>query len=203
MLIHNFVKLPLAVIKSKRHQVTQHLFNCSGIRFCDPHTKWCKDPKGLWRLSDIRQQPHYWFSASKTLQKCIVEQVDSAVLKFKGCQDSGQPASWCLANSEILEKVLKQLAHWYFFTSEWVWRWARRLDRSAKARLQWRQENGFSPTEHTEIHVNHNDGGGRLSSSWIPPFYNTNNQTLHSDWPGVWSWESELGFQLIRNFINS
>ncbi len=43
-------------------------------------------------------------------------------LKFSGCQDSGQPASWCLANSEILEKVLKQLAHWYFFTSEWVWR---------------------------------------------------------------------------------
>lgn len=59
--------------------------------------------------------------------------------------DSGQPASWCLDSSEILEKVLKQLGHWYFFTSEWVWRWARRLDRSAKARLQWRHEKGFSP----------------------------------------------------------
>lgn len=43
-------------------------------------------------------------------------------LMVTGCQDSGQPASWCLANIEILEKVLKQLAHWYFFTSEWVWR---------------------------------------------------------------------------------
>lgn len=74
-------------------------------------------------------------------------------LEFTGCQDTGQPASWCLANSEILEKVLKQLAHWYFFTSEWVWRWARRLDRSAKARLQWRHENGFSPVEDTQTHV--------------------------------------------------
>lgn len=74
----------------------------------------------------------------------------TVMLMFTGCQDRGQPASWCLANSEILEKVLKQLAHWYFFTSEWVWRWARRLDRSAKARLHWRHENGFSPAEGTQ-----------------------------------------------------
>ncbi|TNN50846.1 hypothetical protein EYF80_038929 [Liparis tanakae] len=58
-----------------------------------------------------------------------------------GCQDVGQPASWCLASSEILEKVLKQRAQRYFFTSAWVCR----LERSANARLQWRQENGFSP----------------------------------------------------------
>lgn len=37
------------------------------------------------------------------------------------------------------EKVLAQARHRYFLTSEWVWRWARRLDRSAKARLQWGQ----------------------------------------------------------------
>lgn len=43
------------------------------------------------------------------------------------------------------EKVRAQVLHWYFFTSEWVCRWARRLERSAKARLQWEQEKGFSP----------------------------------------------------------
>lgn len=45
------------------------------------------------------------------------------------------------------EKVREQVVHWYFLTSEWVWRWARRLERSAKARLQWEQEKGFSPGE--------------------------------------------------------
>lgn len=45
------------------------------------------------------------------------------------------------------EKVREQVLHWYFLTSEWVCRWARRLERSAKARLQWEQEKGFSPGE--------------------------------------------------------
>lgn len=80
----------------------------------------------------------------------ILQRAVSIILTFTGCQDNGQPASWCLANKEILEKVFKQHAHWYFFISEWVWRWARRLDRSAKARLQWRHENGFSPAEETQ-----------------------------------------------------
>lgn len=56
-----------------------------------------------------------------------------------------QPDSSCLCRSDILEKVLEQFLHWYFFTSEWVCRWALRLDLSAKALLQWGQEKGFSP----------------------------------------------------------
>lgn len=45
------------------------------------------------------------------------------------------------------EKVREHVLHWYFLTSECVWRCARRLERSAKARLQWGQEKGFSPGE--------------------------------------------------------
>ena len=56
-----------------------------------------------------------------------------------------QPDSSCLCRRDILEKVLEQFLHWYFFTSEWVWRWALRLDLSAKALLQCGQEKGFSP----------------------------------------------------------
>lgn len=48
------------------------------------------------------------------------------------------------------EKVREQVLHWYFFTSEWVCRWARRLERSAKARLQCVQEKGFSPVRQRE-----------------------------------------------------
>lgn len=58
-----------------------------------------------------------------------------------------QPDSWCLWSRDIREKVLEHVLHWYFLTSEWVWRWARRLERSAKARLQWGHEKGFSPGE--------------------------------------------------------
>jgi len=60
-----------------------------------------------------------------------------------------QPDSSCLCRRDILEKVLEQFLHWYFFTSEWVCRWALRLDLSAKALLQWGQENGFSPKKET------------------------------------------------------
>lgn len=42
-------------------------------------------------------------------------------------------------------KVREQVLHWYFFTSAWVCRCARRFERSAKARLQCVQENGRSP----------------------------------------------------------
>lgn len=56
-----------------------------------------------------------------------------------------QPDSSCLCRRDILEKVLEQFLHWYFFTSEWVCRWALRLDLSANALLQWGQEKGFSP----------------------------------------------------------
>lgn len=56
-----------------------------------------------------------------------------------------QPDSSCLCSSDMRENVLEQFLHWYFFTSEWVCRWARRFDRSANARLQWGHENGFSP----------------------------------------------------------
>ena len=43
------------------------------------------------------------------------------------------------------EKVLAQLLHWYFLVSECVCRWARRLERSAKALPQCEQVYGFSP----------------------------------------------------------
>ena len=56
-----------------------------------------------------------------------------------------QPDSSCLCRRDILAKVLEQFLPWYFFTSEWVCRWALRLDRSAKALLQCGQEKGFSP----------------------------------------------------------
>lgn len=70
-----------------------------------------------------------------------------------GRHDSGQqPASSCLDSRDILEKVLEQPLHWYFLMSEWVWRCARRLERSAKARLQWGQEKGFSPKNRGHRH---------------------------------------------------
>lgn len=47
-----------------------------------------------------------------------------------------QPDSSCRAKSDMREKVLAQLLHWYFLVSECVCRWARRLERSAKALLQ-------------------------------------------------------------------
>lgn len=62
-----------------------------------------------------------------------------------------QPDSWCLWSRDIREKVLEHVLHWYFLTSEWVWRWALRLERSAKARLQWEQEKGFSPCDPEQI----------------------------------------------------
>lgn len=73
------------------------------------HTQLCKDPSGSFD------------TVPKTLLFRLYKRVFWSRLTSAGSQDSGQPASWCLANSEILEKVLKQLAHWYFFTSEWVW----------------------------------------------------------------------------------
>ncbi len=57
----------------------------------------------------------------------------------------GHPPSVCLVSSDILEKVLLQVGHEYFFTSECVCRCARKFERSAKARLQCGHENGFSP----------------------------------------------------------
>jgi hypothetical protein len=62
-----------------------------------------------------------------------------------------QPDSWCLWSKDMREKVRAQAWHWYFFTSEWVCRCARRLERSAKARLQWEQEKGFSPGERCQL----------------------------------------------------
>ena len=46
------------------------------------------------------------------------------------------PDAVCLCSSDMRLKVREQVAHMYFFTSECVCRWARRLERSAKARLQ-------------------------------------------------------------------
>lgn len=67
--------------------------------------------------------------------------------------DRQQPASSCLDRSEILENVFEQLLHWYFLTSECVCRWARRLERSANARLQWGHENGFSPEARAHYYI--------------------------------------------------
>ena len=58
-----------------------------------------------------------------------------------------QPEAVCLCSRDMRLKVLAQELHWYFFTSEWVCRWARRLERSAKARLQCWQAKGRSPGE--------------------------------------------------------
>ena len=51
-------------------------------------------------------------------------------------QGAQQPASSCRARSAMREKVLAQRLHLYFLVSECVCRWARRLERSAKALLQ-------------------------------------------------------------------
>lgn len=56
-----------------------------------------------------------------------------------------QPAALCFCSSDMRLKVREQVLHWYFFTSAWVCRCARRFERSAKARLQCGQENGRSP----------------------------------------------------------
>lgn len=56
-----------------------------------------------------------------------------------------QPAALCFCSKDMRLKVREQVLHWYFFTSAWVCRCARRLERSAKARLQCGQENGRSP----------------------------------------------------------
>lgn len=55
------------------------------------------------------------------------------------------PEELCFCSSDMRLKVREQMPHWYFFTSAWVCRCALRLERSAKARLQWGQENGRSP----------------------------------------------------------
>lgn len=56
---------------------------------------------------------------------------------FKAIYDEGQhPEELCLCSRDMRLKVREHEPHWYFFTSEWVCRWARRLERSAKARLQ-------------------------------------------------------------------
>lgn len=51
----------------------------------------------------------------------------------------------CLCSRDMRLKVREHVPHWYFLTWEWVCRWARRLERSAKARLQWGQAKGRSP----------------------------------------------------------
>jgi len=55
------------------------------------------------------------------------------------------PAELCFCSRDMRLKVREQVPHWYFFTSAWVCRWARRLERSANARLQCGQEKGRSP----------------------------------------------------------
>lgn len=47
-----------------------------------------------------------------------------------------QLASSCRARRDMREKALAQLLHWYLLVPECVCRWARRLERSAKALLQ-------------------------------------------------------------------
>jgi hypothetical protein len=51
----------------------------------------------------------------------------------------------CLFKSDMRENVLQHLRHLYFLTSLWVCMWARKLDRSAKARAHTSHLNGFSP----------------------------------------------------------
>lgn len=56
-----------------------------------------------------------------------------------------QLTALCFWRRDMRLKVREHTPHWYFFTSAWVCRCARRLERSAKARLQCWQENGRSP----------------------------------------------------------
>jgi hypothetical protein len=60
-----------------------------------------------------------------------------APLPHHTSQGPGQQlaSSW-RTKRDMREKVLEQLLHWYFLVPEWVCRWARRLERSAKALLQ-------------------------------------------------------------------
>lgn len=127
-------------------------------------------------------------------------------LTFPACQVL---LAWCLANSEILEKVLKQHEHWYFFISEWVWTWARRLDRSAKARLQWRHENGFSPEEATQRFKSFIDTGWIFlfwetselsdqsqphSKQWVIPHLDTHSEMRQICAWGPFEWVSQPSF---------
>lgn len=61
-----------------------------------------------------------------------------------------QPEALCLCSRDMRLKVRAHEPHWYFFTSEWVCRWARRLERSAKARLQCWHAKGRSPEKKKE-----------------------------------------------------
>lgn len=62
-----------------------------------------------------------------------------------GDWNRGHPVSQCLVSNDMRLNVLLHDGHEYFFTSEWVCRWARKFDRSANARLQCGHEKGFSP----------------------------------------------------------
>ena len=55
------------------------------------------------------------------------------------------PPSSCLLSSDIRLKVLPHVLQQYFLTSEWVWRCARKLLRSANAREHSVHWKGFSP----------------------------------------------------------
>lgn len=80
----------------------------------------------------------------------IISQGTVSELKSNGswrsqAVEGQQPAAVCFCSKDMRLKVREQVLHWYFLTSAWVCRCARRLERSAKARLQCGQENGRSP----------------------------------------------------------
>lgn len=100
------------------------------------------------QLGVIPWQSLFFFSQKKRKENCNVTEFFFFGGGWKGIPvqcATQQPDSSCLCRRDILEKVLEQFLHWYFFTSEWVCRWALRLDLSANALLQCGQENGFSP----------------------------------------------------------
>lgn len=101
-------------------------------------------PRGFRGLRVGHGGPFFWHWGWQWRGAGVLERLE-APRGQRGARE--QPDSWCLCSSDMREKVRAQAGHWYFLTSECVCRCARRLERSAKARLQWVQENGFSPGE--------------------------------------------------------
>lgn len=97
-------------------------------------------PSGVPRRSDWMQVVEGWpLSRGTPVTGCL--RPAGPQLMGQGAPSGArqQPASSCRARSDIREKVLPQPLHGYFLVPECVCWCARRLERSAKALLQWGQ----------------------------------------------------------------
>lgn len=89
-------------------------------------------------LLSLKVLNYHLLVTQKGCSSAFFHKMDQAV-------EGQQPAAVCFCSRDIRLKVREQVPHWYFLTSAWVCRCARRFERSAKARLQCGQENGRSP----------------------------------------------------------